>query len=205
MIVGGTAVPDGKYPFMAYLDYTKASASLPALRRHLDRQGQRVDRRPLPGNLSTTSAKVIVGRTDLRKKNQGQVVCAISALHPSSLQWEWIRCRGPKAQACGKGHQADQARHRKTKQSRETRTHPDDCRLGGSETTPRHFETARIACAKCRSPWFLTLAPNGPISLRAKVLAEPPRRCRQERERRLLRRQWRTFVRLWQPHSGRDR
>jgi hypothetical protein len=50
LIVGGTAVPNGKYPFMvALLDKRKTRRRVPrtVLRRHLDRPEQRLKRRPL--------------------------------------------------------------------------------------------------------------------------------------------------------------
>jgi len=88
-IVGGTAVPNGKYPFMVYIDlyrYGKFSGAC---------GGSLIDRdsvltaahcfdpsRPLP---VPTKAVLAVGVTDLRQLNQGQirhVVFKDSYLHP---------------------------------------------------------------------------------------------------------------------------
>ena len=80
MIVGGTAVPDGKYPFMAYVELYKGKRVFACTGSLIDRDSVLTAAHCL---VSTTGAKVIVGRTDLRKKNQGQEIGASRPfIHP---------------------------------------------------------------------------------------------------------------------------
>jgi secreted trypsin-like serine protease len=84
MIVGGTAVPKGKYPFMAYVKlyrngkpYASCGGSL------IDRNSVLTAAHCL---LNTTGAVVVVGRMDLRKKNRGQEIGASRPfIHPRYL------------------------------------------------------------------------------------------------------------------------
>jgi secreted trypsin-like serine protease len=79
-IVGGTAVPDGKYPFMAYVELYKGKRVFACTGSLIDRDSVLTAAHCL---VSTTGAKVIVGRTDLRKKNQGQEIGASRPfIHP---------------------------------------------------------------------------------------------------------------------------
>src|SRR5215216_3205480 len=82
MIVGGTAVPNGKYPFMAYLELYRKGKSVWACGGTLiDRDSVLTAAHCLK---NTTGAVVVVGRTDLRKKNRGQVIEASRPfIHPS--------------------------------------------------------------------------------------------------------------------------
>jgi secreted trypsin-like serine protease len=81
MIVGGTAVLNGKYPFMAYVKlyrngkpYASCGGSL------IDQDSVLTAAHCL---LNTTGALVVVGRTDLRKKNRGQEIRASRPfIHP---------------------------------------------------------------------------------------------------------------------------
>jgi trypsin len=81
MIVGGTAVPNGKYPFVAYVTlyrngkpYAKCGGSL------IDQDSVLTAAHCL---MNTTGAVVVVGRTDLRKKNRGQEIGASRPfIHP---------------------------------------------------------------------------------------------------------------------------
>jgi secreted trypsin-like serine protease len=80
-IVGGTAVPNGKYPFMAYVKlyrngkpYGFCGGSL------IDQDSVLTAAHCL---INTTGAVVVVGRTDLGKKNQGLKIGASRAfIHP---------------------------------------------------------------------------------------------------------------------------
>jgi secreted trypsin-like serine protease len=82
MIVGGTAVPNGKYPFVAFVKlyrngkpYAKCGGSL------IDQDSVLTAAHCLE---NTTGAVVVVGRTDLlRKKNRGQEIGASRPfIHP---------------------------------------------------------------------------------------------------------------------------
>jgi secreted trypsin-like serine protease len=80
-IVGGTAVPNGKYPFMAYVKRYRngkfwgfCGGSL------IDRDSVLTAAHCLK---NMTGAVVVVGRTDLRNKNRGQVIEASKPfIHP---------------------------------------------------------------------------------------------------------------------------
>src|SRR5215212_5894887 len=81
MIVGGTAVPNGKYPFMAYLKlYRNGKRSGFCGGSLIDQDSVLIAAHCL---INTTGAVVVVGRTDLRKKNRGQEIGASRAfIHP---------------------------------------------------------------------------------------------------------------------------
>src|SRR5215207_9183860 len=67
MIVGGTAVPNGKYPFMVYIElYRNGKRSGFCGGSLIDRDSVLTAAHCLK---NTTGAVVVVGRTDLRKKN----------------------------------------------------------------------------------------------------------------------------------------
>src|SRR5829696_868779 len=80
MIVGGTAVPNGKYPFMAYLKlYRNGKRSGFCGGSLIDQDSVLTAAHCL---INTTGAVVVVGRTDLRK-NRGQEIGASRAfIHP---------------------------------------------------------------------------------------------------------------------------
>jgi secreted trypsin-like serine protease len=84
MIVGGTAVPNGKYPFMAYVKlYRNGKRSGFCAGSLIDRNSVLTAAHCL---LNTTGAVVVVGRTDLRKKNRGQEIGASRPfIHPRYL------------------------------------------------------------------------------------------------------------------------
>jgi secreted trypsin-like serine protease len=81
MIVGGTAVPNGKYPFMAYVKlYRNGKLSGFCGGSLIDQDSVLTAAHCL---INTTGAVVVVGRTDLRKKNRGQEIGASRAFsHP---------------------------------------------------------------------------------------------------------------------------
>jgi trypsin len=81
MIVGGTAVPNGTYPFMAYVTlYRNAKPDASCGGSLIDRNSVLTAAHCL---LNTTGAVVVVGRTDLRKKNRGQEIGASRPfIHP---------------------------------------------------------------------------------------------------------------------------
>jgi secreted trypsin-like serine protease len=81
MIVGGTAVPNGKYPFMAYVKlYRNGKRSGFCAGSLIDRNCVLTAAHCL---LNTTGAVVVLGRTDLRKKNRGQEIGASRPfIHP---------------------------------------------------------------------------------------------------------------------------
>src|ERR671913_104352 len=84
MIVGGTAVPNGNYPFMAYVKlYRNGKRSGFCAGSLIDRNSVLTAAHCL---LNTTGATVVVGRTDLRKKNRGQEIGASRPfIHPRYL------------------------------------------------------------------------------------------------------------------------
>src|SRR5215203_2698086 len=81
MIVGGTAVPNGKYPFMAYLKlYRNGKRSGFCGGSLIDQDSVLTAAHCL---INTTGAVVLVGRTDLRKKNRSQEIGASKPfIHP---------------------------------------------------------------------------------------------------------------------------
>jgi trypsin len=81
MIVGGTAVPNGNYPFMAYVTlYRNGKRSGFCAGSLIDRNSVLTAAHCL---LNTTGAVVVVGRSDLRKKNRGQEIGASRPfIHP---------------------------------------------------------------------------------------------------------------------------
>src|ERR671910_1109681 len=84
MIVGGTAVPNGNYPFMAYVKlYRNGKRSGFCAGSLIDRNSVLTAAHCL---LNTTGATVVVGRSDLRKKNRGQEIGASRPfIHPRYL------------------------------------------------------------------------------------------------------------------------
>ena len=84
MIVGGTAVPNGKYPFMAYVKlYRNGKRSGFCAGSLIDRNSVLTAAHCL---LNTTGAVVVVGRSDLKKNNRGQVIEASRPfIHPRYL------------------------------------------------------------------------------------------------------------------------
>jgi secreted trypsin-like serine protease len=86
MIVGGTAVPNGEYPFIAYIElYRKGKLYASCGGSLIDQDSVLTAAHCLANNsgeLDTSGALVAVGRTDLRK-NQGQVIGASRPfIHP---------------------------------------------------------------------------------------------------------------------------
>jgi len=81
MIVGGTAVPNGKYPFMAYLKlYRNGKRSGFCGGSLIDQDSVLTAAHCL---INTRGAVVVVGRSVLRKKNRGQEIGASRAfIHP---------------------------------------------------------------------------------------------------------------------------
>jgi secreted trypsin-like serine protease len=80
MIVGGTEVPDGKYPFVAYVELYTRKSVFACTGSLIDQDSVLTAAHCL---IDTTGAKVIVGRTDLRNKNRGQVIEASKPfIHP---------------------------------------------------------------------------------------------------------------------------
>jgi secreted trypsin-like serine protease len=81
MIVGGTAVPNGKYPFMAYLKlYRNGKRSGFCGGSLIDQDSVLTAAHCLK---NTTGAVVVIGRTDLRNKNRGQEIGASRPfIHP---------------------------------------------------------------------------------------------------------------------------
>jgi secreted trypsin-like serine protease len=83
-IVGGTAVPSGKYPFMVYVKlYRNGKRSGFCAGSLINRNSVLTAAHCL---LNTTGAVVVVGRTDLRNKNRGQEIGASRPfIHPRYL------------------------------------------------------------------------------------------------------------------------
>src|SRR5215216_2158589 len=81
MIVGGTAVLTGKYPFMAYVTlYRNAKPYASCGGSLIDQDSVLTAAHCL---MNTTGAVVVVGRTDLRNKNRGQEIGASRPfIHP---------------------------------------------------------------------------------------------------------------------------
>jgi trypsin len=84
MIVGGTAVPNGHYPFMAYVKlYRDGKRSGFCAGSLIDRDSVLTAAHCL---LNTTGAAVVVGRTNLRNKDRGQEIGASRPfIHPRYL------------------------------------------------------------------------------------------------------------------------
>lgn len=154
LIVGGTAVPNGKYPFMAaLLDKSRPGDAFD----ELFCGGTLIDKdsvltaahclvNPKPDKL-----QVVVGRTTLNQ-NRGQL---------RSVSHRFIH---PRYNGNGYGYDAAILKLSRpvksikpiklatAKQSGETRTHPDDRRLGGSQTTPRPFRHPHVPHARSVGP-----------------------------------------------------
>jgi secreted trypsin-like serine protease len=81
MIVGGTTVPNGTYPFVAYVTlYRNGMPDASCAGSLIDQDSVLTAAHCL---LNTTGAVVVVGRTDLRKKDRGQVIGASKPfIHP---------------------------------------------------------------------------------------------------------------------------
>ena len=81
MIVGGTALPNGKYPFVAYVKLYRNGKPYASCGGSLIDQDSVLTAAHCLEN--TTGAVVVVGRTDLRKKNWGQEIGASRPfIHP---------------------------------------------------------------------------------------------------------------------------
>ena len=79
-IVGGTAAPNGKYPFVAYIELYKGKRVFACTGSLIDQDSVLTAAHCL---INTTGAVVVVGRTDLRNKNRGQVIEASRPfIHP---------------------------------------------------------------------------------------------------------------------------
>jgi secreted trypsin-like serine protease len=79
MIIGGTEVPNGKYPFVAFVElYTKKTV--------VDCGGTLIDKNSVLTAAhcvaNTTGAAVVVGRTDLRKKKGPVIGASRPFMHP---------------------------------------------------------------------------------------------------------------------------
>jgi secreted trypsin-like serine protease len=81
MIAGGTAVPNGKYPFVAFVKlYRNGKPDASCGGSLIDQDNVLIAAHCL---LNTTGALVVVGRTDLRNKNRGQEIGASRPfIHP---------------------------------------------------------------------------------------------------------------------------
>jgi secreted trypsin-like serine protease len=84
MIVGGTTVPNGTYPFVAYVTlYRNGMPDASCAGSLIDQDSVLTAAHCL---LNTTGAVVVVGRTDLRKKDRGQEIGASRPfIHPRYL------------------------------------------------------------------------------------------------------------------------
>src|SRR5215208_3273737 len=84
MIVGGTAVPNGKYPFVAFVTLYRNGKPYASCGGSLIDQDSVLTAAHCLEN--TTGAVVVVGRTDLRNKNRGQEIGASRPfIHPRYL------------------------------------------------------------------------------------------------------------------------
>src|SRR5829696_4854135 len=169
LIVGGTAVPNGKYPFMAaLLDTRRAGDAFD----ELFCGGTLIDKdsvltaahclvNPKPDKL-----QVVVGRTALNQ-NRGQLRSVSRRfIHPryngngydaAVLKLSRpVKSIKPIKLATAKQNNLEKPAHILTAAG-----------WGVVKQRPALSTSCRSACTKCRSPWFLTLAPNRPISLRA--------------------------------------
>lgn len=84
MIVGGTTVPNGTYPFVAYVTlYRNGMPDASCAGSLIDQDSVLTAAHCLK---NTTGAVVVVGRSDLRKKNRGQEIGASRPfIHPRFL------------------------------------------------------------------------------------------------------------------------
>jgi trypsin len=84
MIVGGTTVPNGTYPFVAYVTlYRNGMPDASCAGSLIDQDSVLTAAHCLQ---NTTGAVVVVGRSDLRKKNRGQEIGASRPfIHPRYL------------------------------------------------------------------------------------------------------------------------
>ena len=84
MIVGGTTVPNGTYPFVAYVTlYRNGMPNASCAGSLIDQDSVLTAAHCLQ---NTTGAVVVVGRSDLRKKNRGQEIGASRPfIHPRYL------------------------------------------------------------------------------------------------------------------------
>jgi secreted trypsin-like serine protease len=84
MIVGGTTVPNGTYPFVAYVTlYRNGMPDASCAGSLIDQDSVLTAAHCLQ---NTTGAVVVVGRSDLRKKNRGQeIVASRPFIHPRYL------------------------------------------------------------------------------------------------------------------------
>ena len=84
MIVGGTTVPNGSYPFVAYVTLFRTGMPAASCAGSLIDQDSVLTAAHCLQN--TTGAVVVVGRSDLRKKNRGQEIGASRPfIHPRYL------------------------------------------------------------------------------------------------------------------------
>jgi secreted trypsin-like serine protease len=84
MIVGGTTVPNGTYPFVAYVTLCRNGMPAASCAGSLIDQDSVLTAAHCLQN--TTGAVVVVGRSDLRKKNRGQEIGASRPfIHPRYL------------------------------------------------------------------------------------------------------------------------
>ena len=84
MIVGGTTMPNGTYPFVAYVTlYRNGMPDASCAGSLIDQDSVLTAAHCLQ---NTTGAVVVVGRSDLRKKNRGQeIVASRPFIHPRYL------------------------------------------------------------------------------------------------------------------------
>ena len=88
MIVGGTTVPNGSYPFVAYVTLFRTGMPAASCAGSLIDQDSVLTAAHCLQN--TTGAVVVVGRSDLRKKNRGQEIGASRPfIHPRFLGNEY--------------------------------------------------------------------------------------------------------------------
>jgi secreted trypsin-like serine protease len=84
MIIGGTSVPDGTYPFVTYVKLFRNGMPYASCAGSLIDQDSVLTAAHCLRN--TTGAVVVVGRSDLRKKNRGQEIGASRPfIHPRYL------------------------------------------------------------------------------------------------------------------------
>src|SRR5215213_9530332 len=169
MIVGGTAVPNGKYPFMAaLLDTRRAGDAFDELfcgGTLIDKDSVLTAAHCLV-NSKPDKLQVVVGRTVLNK-NRGQLRSVSRRfIHPRYSRNGYdaavlklsrpVKSIKPIKLATAKQNNLEKPAHILTAAG-----------WGVVKQRPALSTSARSACTKCLSLWFLTLAPNRPISLRA--------------------------------------